>query len=99
MTKQIKTASGLILKWMNARGFQGLTTFTTIYLHPDSINDPEVLAHEMCHCQQMASLGYIRFSILYVYWYLKVGYWLNPFEIEAREYASTAVLPQPLINK
>lgn len=84
-TVKIKKASGLLLRWMNHMGFRGWTSYWhTIYLHPDHMGDDSLIRHEMCHINQINSLGRFKFAIHYAYWHYKVGYWLNPMEIEAR---------------
>jgi len=40
--------------------------------------------HEKKHLEQIARDGRIKFAFTYLYWLLKCGYKLNPYEIEAR---------------
>ena len=41
--------------------------------------------HELCHIKQFAEHGYVGFIIKYLWESLKVGYYNNKFEVEARE--------------
>ncbi|WP_225986481.1 hypothetical protein [Rufibacter sp. LB8] len=46
-------------------------------------NTPWV-AHELCHVRQFEEHGYLKFLWLYAVESLKVGYYNNKFEVEAR---------------
>ena len=43
------------------------------------------IRHERKHQEQWQRYWYVGFLVLYVYQYLKYGYWDMPLEIEARE--------------
>jgi hypothetical protein len=61
---------------MKLCGFQGWTSFwNVIYLDPDHMDDEKLIRHE----------GRLKFSVKYLYFTLRYGYWNNPYEIEARE--------------
>ena len=46
--------------------------------------DERWLKHELCHIKQFAEHGYIFFIIKYLWESLRVGYYNNKFEVEAR---------------
>ena len=41
----------------------------------------------MKHLEQIKRDGRIKFTIKYIYWLYRYGYFLNPYEIEARNAA------------
>jgi hypothetical protein len=61
----------------------------TIHLHNTTkqnfLNDKRWLKHELCHVQQFKQHGYFMFVIKYLYESIRVGYYNNKFEVEARE--------------
>jgi hypothetical protein len=61
----------------------------TIYLHGmsrhDLVSNPRMLRHELKHVEQYQRLGTARFVVLYLWNWLRVGYYHNPLEIEARQ--------------
>jgi len=42
------------------------------------------VAHELCHVRQFREHGYLRFLWLYLVESLRVGYYYNKYEVEAR---------------
>ena len=84
MTK-IKTAKGLILKYMDLCGFNGWTSFwNVIYIRPGWEQSTRLIRHEMCHIQQMRQEGKFLFAVKYLWLTIKYGYYLNPYEVAAR---------------
>jgi hypothetical protein len=61
----------------------------TIHLHGMGRRQLEsnerMLRHELKHVEQYKRLGTVRFVILYIWYWFRVGYYRNPFEIEARQ--------------
>ncbi len=61
----------------------------TIHLHGSSkenfLADKLWLKHELCHVKQFESHGYLPFVIKYLWESLRVGYYNNKFEVEARD--------------
>ncbi|WP_242926490.1 hypothetical protein [Pontibacter vulgaris] len=49
------------------------------------LKDEGWLAHEMCHIRQFKEHGYTRFLWLYFVESVRVGYYNNKYEVEARE--------------
>jgi len=61
----------------------------TIHLYGSTkenfIKDKRWLKHELCHVKQFETHGYLPFVIKYLWESLRVGYYNNKFEVEARE--------------
>jgi hypothetical protein len=55
----------------------------TCYLMPAYFNDPVVRAHEEVHFDQIDRDGRIIFTIKYLYFLARYGYWKSPYEVEA----------------
>lgn len=80
-----KTATGLILWYMNLFGFKGLATpWKQIYMAPGFEDAEWLLRHERKHLEQMERDGWIGFHLKYLWYTLRHGYWDNPYEVEAR---------------
>jgi len=81
----IRTATGPIAWYMRACNFDGWTSFwSTIYVLPGHENDQLLLRHERCHLEQIEREGRLLFAIKYSWWTLRHGYYMNPYEVEAR---------------
>ena len=81
----ISTATGLIAAYMRLCGFRGWASFwSTIYVLPGHEHDERLLRHEREHLRQIERDGRLLFSIKYLYWLCRYGYYMNPYEIEAR---------------
>lgn len=61
----------------------------TIFLHNasrfDLIANKRWLIHELTHVRQWHREGYIKFLLKYLWFSIRYGYRMNPFEKEARE--------------
>lgn len=80
-----KTATGLILWYMNLWGFKGLTTpWKQIYVVAGYQDCDWLLRHERKHLEQMDRDGWVMFHLKYIWYTLRDGYWDNPYEVEAR---------------
>ncbi len=78
---------GLFLK---AFGFSGVYTPWGIFIEPRYINNRALRRHEITHWLQRKRDGFIRFW-LKTFWYLvRYGYWVSPYEVEARKAAQHA---------
>lgn len=55
------------------------------YKDLESMNNRRMYKHESKHLEQINREGSLRFTIKYLYYSYKYGYWNNPYEIEARE--------------
>ena len=81
----IRTASGLILRYMKACGFHGWTSFWgVIYMAPGYELCQPLIRHERKHLEQMQRDGKLVYLIKYSFWLLRYGYKMNPYEVEAR---------------
>ena len=62
---------------------------TTIHLHnttkQEFLQNSTWLKHELCHVQQFKQHGFFMFVIKYLYECIKVGYYNNKYEVEARQ--------------
>ncbi len=47
--------------------------------------DERWVKHELCHINQFTQYGYFGFILKYLWESLRVGYYNNKFEVEARE--------------
>ncbi len=61
----------------------------TIHLYGSTkesfLDDERWVKHELCHVKQFAEHGYLLFTIKYLWESLRVGYYNNKYEVEARE--------------
>lgn len=81
----IRTATGLIAAYMRLCGFRGWASFwRTVYVLPGNEHDQRLLRHERCHLEQIERDGRILFALKYSWLTIRYGYWMNPYEIEAR---------------
>ena len=66
-----------------------ITLGKTIHLYhvskQDFLKDNKWVKHEMCHIQQFKKYGFFNFILKYLWESLKVGYYDNKFEAEARK--------------
>lgn len=82
---KVRTASGAVAAYMRLCGFRGWTSFwNTVYVLPGLENCQPLLRHEAKHLEQIERDGRLLFSVKYLYWLVKYGYWDNPYEVEAR---------------
>lgn len=88
---RVKIAKGFIAWYMKICGFQGWTSFwRTIYVMRGCENDERLIRHEMRHIEQIERDGRLLFSIKYLWWLARYGYWMNPYEVDARRAAEGA---------
>ena len=81
----VKVASGPLLWFMNRMKFQGWTSlWGNIYFVPGFEQDAGLVRHEQTHLKQMQADGKFVYMVKYLYWNVRYGYLLNPYEIEAR---------------
>jgi len=57
---------------------------TAYYSVPENVVSSGWRQHEDTHKVQWARDGWLKFSIMYVYYLVRRGYRQNPYEIEAR---------------
>ena len=81
----IRTATGLIAWYIRFMKCRGWTSFwNVIYVLPGNEHDERLLRHERCHLEQIERDGRLLFALRYSWWTLRHGYFMNPYEIEAR---------------
>ena len=81
----IRTATGLLSWLMRRAGFAGWASFwNTIYVLPGYEHDQRLLRHERKHLEQIERDGRLLFAIKYSWLTLRYGYYMNPYEVEAR---------------
>lgn len=82
---KIKTATGPIAWYMRACKFDGWASFwRTVYVMPGFEHDQRLLRHERKHLEQIERDGRLLFAIKYSWFTLRHGYYMNPYEVEAR---------------
>ncbi len=76
-------------KWfLDTYGYSGITMpWRSIYVLSPYLHDTKLRRHELVHIAQMRRDGTLLFCIKYLWWCYKVGYWNNPYELEARRIA------------
>jgi predicted SprT family Zn-dependent metalloprotease len=61
----------------------------TIHLYgvttQEFLSNDKWIKHELCHIKQYKQHGFIGFLVKYLWESIKVGYYKNKFEVEARE--------------
>lgn len=73
---------------LDSVGAAGITMpWGRVYIHPQYWHHRGLRRHEAIHLIQLAHDGPVRFTILYLYYLARYGYWNNPYEIEAYHYA------------
>jgi hypothetical protein len=83
---KVVKASGIYKLFLTNTRFKAITMpWQTIYVLEESMNDVGLLQHESVHIEQIQRDGPWKFSVLYIWYNIRYGYWNNPYEIEARE--------------
>jgi hypothetical protein len=65
----------------------------SIVVYPGHEHDAKLLAHELVHVQQWRKDRW--FPVKYALGSLRHGYWMNPYEVEARAEADRLFPPDP----
>ena len=81
-----RIAKGIIRQYMLYNKFDGWTSFwnTIYYIDDNAKSNSRLIKHELKHIEQIQREGRLKFLIKYSLYHLKYGYWLNPYEVEAR---------------
>jgi len=61
-----------------------VTWSPNIYIYPADKQTERLIKHESCHLKQQKDMGKYKFLAVYIYQFLKYGYWNMPLEVEAR---------------
>ena len=84
---KILPAKGAIERFLRSRNLGAITLPPRgVYVLPERINEPGLIAHETVHWEQYERMGLIRFYAEYVWGLIRYGYSADhPMEKEARE--------------
>ncbi|GHA66506.1 hypothetical protein [Pontibacter akesuensis] len=74
----------MVLKSKNVAMVLGKTIHLSGVSQQDFLKDEGWLAHELCHIEQFREHGFFRFLWLYLRESMRVGYYNNKYEVEAR---------------
>lgn len=64
----------------------------TIYYVDFAYHSPSIRKHELVHMAQIRREGVLTWLLKYFYFCFMVGYWDNPYEVEARRLSGTEPL-------
>jgi hypothetical protein len=79
-------ARGPVRWFLRATGFAAITLPTRrVYVLREHAGDLGLLAHEAVHLDQIARLGPVRFTLVYLWQLIRYGYERHPLEVEARD--------------
>lgn len=54
-----------------------------IYIREECADRQDIIRHELVYIEQMNRDGAVMFSVKYLWWLWRQGYWENPYEQEA----------------
>jgi hypothetical protein len=74
----------MVLKSRNVAMVLGKTIHLSGVNRDAFLKDSGWVAHELCHIRQFQEHGYVRFLWLYLRESMRVGYYNNKYEVEAR---------------
>jgi hypothetical protein len=74
----------LVLRSRNVAMVLGKTIHLSGVKQETFLKDSNWVAHELCHIRQFQEHGYVRFLWLYLRESMRVGYYNNKYEVEAR---------------
>ena len=75
----------MVLKSKNVAMVLGKTIHLSGVTRETFLKDEGWVAHELCHIRQFREHGYLRFLWLYLLESIRVGYYNNKYEVEARQ--------------
>jgi hypothetical protein len=77
-------ASGFWCWLLNRLGCAAITMpWKTIYILDEHKFNQSLRRHELVHIEQIERDGAVMFSIKYLWWLARYGYWANPYEVDA----------------
>jgi hypothetical protein len=88
-TERVKGARVVVLrnrrlqKILSDAGILGFTVLDTVFIRSKRVYTARLLRHELTHVEQYRKGG-VRSLVKYAYYHARVGYNLNPYEVEAR---------------
>ena len=68
----------------------------TCYIREEWSKDDDLRRHECVHMDQIDRDGPIKFSIQYLWWLWRDGYWNNFYEVEARQKSGEVDVEYPI---
>jgi hypothetical protein len=89
----------LVLKSSNVAMVLGKTIHLSGVDRNTFLKDEGWVAHELCHIRQFSEHGFYRFLWLYLKESIKVGYFNNKYEIEARSAGSKQIHYKDALKK
>ena len=72
--------------FLGRRSAAAITLWNVVFLAPSVALDAELLLHELRHVQQFEASA--AFPVLYLWEWIRRGYFANRFEADARAYAA-----------
>jgi hypothetical protein len=77
--------AGKFWSWLLPRlGGHAITMpWKSVYLLPHVFDNERTRFHETIHVEQIERDGSVTFSVSYLYYCCRYGYWKNPYEVEA----------------
>ncbi|PRY04619.1 hypothetical protein CLV24_13425 [Pontibacter ummariensis] len=75
----------MVLKSKNVAMVLGKTVHLSGVSRETFLKDEGWVAHELCHIRQFREHGFFRFLWLYLVESMRVGYYNNKYEVEARK--------------
>lgn len=80
----LRPATGMIRWFLTRFGYAAITMpWRVVYTLPGQATT-RLLRHEAKHLEQMDRAGTVVFLCKYFWWLARYGYYLNPYEVEAR---------------
>jgi hypothetical protein len=77
-------AWGPVRWFLLVSGTVGITMpWGRVYILTPWFEDRLLRLHEVVHLRQIRRDGSVRFTIRYLWWLFRHGYWRNPYEVEA----------------
>ena len=72
-------------RWfLKTAGFRAITMpWKSIYILREHQCVEALRRHELVHIEQIERDGALRFSMFYLWYLVRFGYWRNPYEVEA----------------
>ncbi|MFT5508466.1 MAG: hypothetical protein ACI89J_001541 [Hyphomicrobiaceae bacterium] len=84
MKPKFITAYGPWRWFLKMAGFRAITMpWQSVYILHEHQHVEKLHRHELVHIEQIERDGPIKFTLLYLWYLVRYGYWRNPYEVEA----------------
>ena len=84
MMRKFVIARGPIAWLLWLLGAVGITMpWGKVYMREPWFEDRLTRLHEVVHLRQIQRDGAVLFTLRYLWWQVRYGYWRNPYEVEA----------------